>query len=79
MLVREILTIEFYQKGEQKMERYRITEEANLYFVTFTVVEWLPVFINETTLQILADSLNYCIEHKGLRVNAFVFIPIYMI
>ena len=27
------------------MERYRIQPEAAVYFVTYSIVEWLPVFI----------------------------------
>ena len=30
------------------MEKYRIVEGIAAYFVTFTVVEWLPVFIDES-------------------------------
>jgi hypothetical protein len=29
------------------MERYRITAGTSVYFVTFTIVEWMPVLINE--------------------------------
>jgi hypothetical protein len=29
------------------MERYRIQPEAAVYFVTYSVVEWLPVFVFE--------------------------------
>jgi hypothetical protein len=28
------------------MERYRIVEGVGLYYVTFTVIDWLPVFID---------------------------------
>ena len=52
------------------MERYRIIEGVGIYFVTFTVVEWLPVFIDETSCLIVTDSLNFCIQNKNLRVNA---------
>lgn len=57
------------------MERYRIHEDVSVYFVTFSVVEWLPVFTSGSTCRIIADSLNYCHEQKGLRVNAFVIMP----
>jgi len=57
------------------MERYRIVESVGLYYVTFTVVEWLPVFIDETTCKIITDSLNYCIRNKFLGVNAYVIMP----
>lgn len=34
-----------------RMERYRIVEGVGVYYVTFTVVEWLPVFIDETACE----------------------------
>lgn len=57
------------------MERYKITEESGIYFVTYSIVEWLPVFITQSAFKTLTDSLNYCIDHKALRVNAFVIMP----
>ena len=59
-------------RRSQKMERYRIVEGVGVYFVTFSIVEWLPVFIDEPPCKIVADSLNFCIEQKDLRVNAYV-------
>ena len=57
------------------MERYRITEGVGIYFVTFTVVEWLPVFISEEPCKIITNSLNFCIQNKELRINAYVLMP----
>jgi REP element-mobilizing transposase RayT len=60
------------------MERYRIVEGVGLYFATFTVVDWLPVFISEDPCKIVTDSLNFCIEKKSLRVNAYVIMPTHL-
>jgi putative transposase len=60
------------------MERYRIVEAIGLYYVTFTVVDWLPVFITEDTCKIITDSLNFCGGNKNLRVNAYVSMPSHM-
>ena len=30
------------------MERYRIQPDVAVYFVTYSVIEWLPVFISES-------------------------------
>lgn len=60
------------------MERYRITADAAVYYVTFSVVDWLPVFVSEQSCRIVTDSLNFCYEKKGLRVNAFVIMPTHM-
>ena len=60
------------------MERYRIVEGVGLYYVTFTVVEWLPVFIDEAACQIVTHSFHFCITNKHLRVNAYVIIPTHL-
>jgi putative transposase len=60
------------------MEKYRIVEGIGAYFVTFSVVEWLPVFIDEIACNIIAESLNFCISNKFLRVNAYVIMPTHM-
>lgn len=60
------------------MERYRILPEAAVYYVTYSVVEWLPVFISEATFRIVTESLTFCHEQKHLRANAFVVMPTHM-
>ncbi len=57
------------------MERYRICSDAAIYFVTFTVVDWLPVFVSEAACRIIVESLNFCHDRKGLRTNAYVIMP----
>jgi REP element-mobilizing transposase RayT len=54
------------------MEHYRIAENTGVCFVTFTVIEWLPIFVYETTCKIITDSLNFSIQNKRLGVNAYV-------
>ena len=60
------------------MERYRIAEGVGLYYVTFTVVEWLPVFIDETACRIITESFNFCVTNKHLGVNAYVIMPTHL-
>jgi len=60
------------------MEHYRITEDVGVYFVTFTVIEWMPVFIDETTCKIITDCLNFSVRSKRLGVNAYVIMPNHM-
>ncbi len=57
------------------METYQIQEGTATYYLTFTVVNWLPVFVAEEPCLIITDSLNYCHRHKSLRINAFVIMP----
>ena len=60
------------------MERFRFHEDGAVFFVTFSVVQWLPVFVSEQACKIIADSLNFCHEHKGLRTNAYVIMPTHL-
>jgi len=60
------------------MERYRIVPEAAIYFVTYSIVDWLPVFVSEAACRIVADSFNFCHEKKGLCTNAFVIMPTHL-
>jgi len=59
-------------------ERYRITDDAHVYFVTYAAVEWLPIFISEAVCKIVTDSMNFCHQEKDLRTNAFVIMPTHM-
>jgi REP element-mobilizing transposase RayT len=62
----------------RSMERYRIVEDVGLYFVTFSVVDWLPVFTHETACKVITDSMNFCIQQKCLRINAYVIMPTHL-
>jgi REP element-mobilizing transposase RayT len=57
------------------MERYGFHSDGALFYVTFTVVEWLPVFVSEAACKIVTESLNFCHRQKGLRINAYVVMP----
>jgi putative transposase len=60
------------------MERYRITSEAAVYYLTYSIVDWLPVFIDQSTCRIITDSLTFCHRQKSLRINAFVIMPTHL-
>jgi REP element-mobilizing transposase RayT len=60
------------------MERYRIHPEAAVYYLTYSVVDWLPVFVSEATCKIITESLTYCHRQKQLRVNAYVIMPTHL-
>jgi REP element-mobilizing transposase RayT len=60
------------------MEVLRICQDAALYYLTFSVVHWLPVFVSEEPCLIITESLNFCHREKGLRTNAFVIMPTHM-
>lgn len=51
--------------------KYKIRDEDKLYFVTFTVIRWLDVFIRNQYKDIFLDSLKYCQKNKGLELCAY--------
>lgn len=60
------------------MERYRFRSDGALFYVTFSVVDWLPIFISGAACQIVTESLDYCHRQKGLRINAYVIMPTHL-
>jgi len=60
------------------MERYRFLSDGALFYVTFSVVYWLPIFVSETACKIVTESLDFCHRQKGLRVNAYVIMPTHL-
>ena len=51
--------------------QHRINGEV--YFVTDTVVDWVDIFTRPIYKHIVIESLQYCQEHKGLIIYAWVF------
>ena len=60
------------------MTRYRIEQDHALYFVTFSIVQWLPVLTSRESCDIVCRSLDFCHEHKHLRVNCYVIMPTHL-
>ena len=52
--------------------RYRIVDSDGIYFLTSTVVEWLPVFTTPRFFEVIVDALAYCRESKSLKIYAYV-------
>lgn len=53
-------------------EKYKVVPSPWPHFVTFSVHSWIDVFTRNQYRNIFVDSLNYCIENKGLVVHAWV-------
>lgn len=54
------------------MSAYKIDDPDGLYFVTFTVVEWVDVFTRSDYVDIVLDSIRHCQKDKGLEVYGWV-------
>jgi len=51
--------------------KYKFHDHCKLYFVTFSVVNWIDVFIRDDNRNIFYESLKYCQENKGLEVYGY--------
>ncbi|MGR3176937.1 MAG: transposase [Candidatus Anammoxibacter sp.] len=54
--------------------RYKIIDNEGIYFITSTIVEWIPVFTTQKYSDIIIQSIKYCKEHKGLKLYAYVIL-----
>ena len=52
--------------------RYKVYENQLPYFLTCTVVNWLPAFINPSIVQIILDSLCFLQKEQRLTLYAYV-------
>lgn len=52
--------------------RYQITGHDGIYFITSTIIEWIPVFTAKGYFDIIIQSLNHCRKNKGLKLFAYV-------
>ena len=51
--------------------KYAIRDQDQFHFVTFTVVNWIDVFIRNEYKEIFVESVRYCQNKKGLLVGAW--------
>jgi REP element-mobilizing transposase RayT len=54
--------------------RYRIFDHEYPYFLTCTIVGWLPVFTRPQTVQILYDSWRFLHDHQRMRLYGYVIL-----
>jgi len=56
-------------------KRFRVHEGCYPHFITSVVTYWIPVFCREDYFAILADSLTFCVEQKGLLIHGYTLMP----
>ncbi len=54
--------------------RYKITNQDGIYFITSTIVEWLPVFTTKPYFDILIQSFIFCQQHKNPNLFGYVIL-----
>ncbi len=55
--------------------KYKMHNKEGMYFISFATINWIDVFIRESYFEIVSESLNYCIGHKGMVVYGYCIMP----
>ena len=55
-------------------EKYKIHSDG-LYFVTFSVVGWVDVFVRRQYQDVLTESIEYCQKNKELKLYCYCIMP----
>ena len=56
---------------------YKISGDG-LYYLTFQIVGWVDIFTRKIYRDIVIESLQYCRQHKGLYLYAYVIMSNHM-
>ena len=70
-------TIQTVSTGKTKAmgrSRYRIVEQDHPYFLTCTVVNWVPLFTRPPIVQYLLDALIFLQKERNLRLYGYVIL-----
>ncbi len=51
--------------------KYKFHEQEQLYFITYSIVNWIDVLTRKEYRDIVLASLDHCIEKRGLDVYAW--------
>ena len=51
--------------------KYKFGDDSKLHFVTFTVTNWIDLFVREEYNEILLEGLIYCQRNKGLEIYSY--------
>jgi putative transposase len=55
--------------------RYKIVDDNYAYFITSTIVEWIPIFTSEKYYNILINTIKFYQSHNNLEVFAYAILP----
>ena len=59
-------------------EGYIIRDQTLPHFITSTVVDWIDIFTRQVYRDIVIESLEYCIDHKGMILYGYVIMSNHM-
>jgi len=56
-------------------DKYKIFDGDEVYFVTFTIVEWIKVLADDSYKHLIIDAIEYYQINKSLTVYAYCIMP----
>ena len=57
---------------------YQIHKQDAAYFLTPTIVEWTDALMRPEHKNLICESLNFCVQEKGLEIFAYVIMSSHM-
>jgi REP element-mobilizing transposase RayT len=54
--------------------RYKVLDSDGIYFITSSIIEWIPVFVSLEYCDIIIQSLEYCKNHKDLKLYSYTIL-----
>lgn len=51
---------------------YKIDVQDSVHYLTFQFMGWVVAFSRQIYRDIVVDSLRFCQENKGFKINVFV-------
>ncbi len=54
--------------------RLKILTDDGIYFVTSTIINWIPVFSSDKYYSIIIDALNFYKRNKDLKIYSYVIL-----
>lgn len=51
---------------------YKINHQQGIYFLTFSIINWVDVFTRKSYKDLIVENLNHCVKTKNLKIYAWV-------
>jgi REP element-mobilizing transposase RayT len=51
--------------------KFTFRDQEKIYFITFTVINWIDVYIRDSYRDIFYESMQFCQKEKGLEIYAY--------
>ena len=57
------------------IDGYKIRDQFAVHFISFATVRWVDVFTRSAYVDIIINSLKFCVFKEGLAIHAYCIMP----